>query len=224
MKSVLLKTVVFFLLFFGVLSCVGGPAFADDLASAANIYLFPQPYKMADLVLSNSSGKAVSLGDYRGKVVLLHFWSIRCPACRMEEPLLESMKRVFGKQGLEILGVNLVDPPSAVVNYAMRKRTPFPVLYDGGRGFNLKTVNMGGRRTSFLVNPGREAILEVPGFPTTYIIDCKGQAVGYSVGAARWNHGSAVALIRNLISQSRSCGIGSSRRYSKLNGIGGVLF
>jgi len=47
----------------------------------------------------------------------------------------------------------------------------------------------------------------VPGFPTTYIIDCRGDVVGYSVGAAQWNQRVAVDFLRGLLSQTRSCGV-----------------
>ena len=72
---------------------------------------------------------------------------------------------------MEILGVNLVDPAPVVAQYATTNHIPFPILFDGGHGFSLKTVSMSGRNTAFLINPGKEAILEIPGFPTTYIID-----------------------------------------------------
>jgi hypothetical protein len=97
----------------------------------------------------------------------------------------------------------------------MRNRTAFPVVFDGGRGFNLQPVKMGGKQTAFLVNPAREAILEVPVFPTTYIIDCNGNLVGYSVGAARWNERNAVALIKKLVSETRCSQTGSSAPKSK---------
>ena len=194
-------------------------AWPSDLASTTNIFLYPKPYKMADLALKNCTGKMVSLRDYRGKVVLLHFWSIRCPACRMEEPLLQALKKSFGPAGLEILGVNLVDPPAAVISHAARHRIPYPVLFDGGRGFNLQAVTVGRKRTAFLVNPANEAILEVPGFPTTYVIDCRGNVVGYSIGPARWNHRNAVAFIQKLVAQTRTCH-NESRLYSKLYAMG----
>lgn len=181
------------------------PAIAQGPADTANIYTFPKPYQCGDLVLKTPSGQTVSLRDYRGRVVLLHFWSINCPACRVEEPSLETLKRTFGPQGLEILAVNLVDPPQAIAEHAASKRTPFPVLFDGGKGFSLKVVEMAGRRTSFLINPGKEAILEVPGFPTTYIIDCRGNVVAYSIGAAGWDQSTAQSLIRNLVVQSKTC-------------------
>ncbi len=117
---------------------------------------------------------------------------------------LDEIKRRLGPAGLEIVGVNLVDSPQAIAQHAAAAPTSFPIFFDGG-GFSLKTVEFGGRRTAFLLNPRREAILEVPGFPTTYILDCRGLAVGYSVGAARWNDGEAIALLERLVNDRSAC-------------------
>lgn len=190
----------------------GTVATASDLASTANIYLLPKPFPVSDLTLKNAAGQFVSLKDFKGKVVLLHFWSIKCPACKVEEPLLQQLKRSFGASGLEILGVNLVDSPQEIIGHAAANSTPFPVLFDGGRGFNLRPVEMGGRSTAFLINPLQEAILEVPGFPTTYILDCRGSVIGYSVGAAQWNNQAALRLIQSLLADSKSCLLG--KKYS----------
>ncbi len=190
---------------------------AADLSSEANINVLPKPAQIADLMLKSSTGRNVSLRDYRGKVVLLHFWSIQCPACKMEEPLLAQLNKSFGGSGLEVLGVNLVDPPQAITQHISEKPTPFQVLFDGGNGFSLQTVSLGGRNTAFVVNPGKEAILEIPGFPTTYIIDCRGSAVAYSVGVARWDAQPAVNFIQSLLADSKTCNLRGSRtpkRYS----------
>jgi thiol-disulfide isomerase/thioredoxin len=218
MKYPLKRIAVFALAFTASAFCVEpGRAAASDLLSNANIHVYSKPLKMSDLVLKTPTGRVVSLNDYRGRVVLLHFWQIQCPACRMEEPLLDHLKKTFGPMGLEILGVNLTDPPNAILGYVIQNRIPFPVLYDGGQGFSLQGVSMAGKVTAFLVNPAREAILEVPGFPTTYVIDCRGSAVAMSIGMARWDHRSAVTLIQNLVSESKTCrsaGRESSSRYS----------
>lgn len=180
-------------------------AAASELEQSANISLYPKPFEISDMVLKNTLGQNVSIKDFRGKVVLLHFWSIQCPACKIEEPLLDHIKKTLGQSGLEILAVNLVDPPQAVIQYAAGTKPPFPVLFGGGNGFSLRTVNITGKNTAFVVNPGQEAILEVPGFPTTYILDCRGSAVGYSVGAARWDHKAAVVFLQQLLGQSAAC-------------------
>ncbi len=189
---------------------------ASDLASGANIFMFPKPLGVSDMVLKDPFGKTVSLRDFKGKVVLLHFWSIQCPACHIEEPQLDKVRRTFGPSGLEILGVNLVDQPQAIVNHCASNKPPFPVLFDGGGGFSLKAFNLGGKTTAFVVNARQEAILEVPGFPTTYILDCRGDAVGFSVGAARWDHRSAVSLIQGLIANRRTCFADLSRTFGNL--------
>jgi thiol-disulfide isomerase/thioredoxin len=178
---------------------------ADQANGQSNIFMYPKPYQMGDLVLKDVQGRTVSLSEFKGKVVLLHFWMIQCPACKIEEPMLEKLKAAYGPSGLEILAINLVDPPVAVAGHAANRRMPFQVLCDGGQGFSLRMVSMAGRRTSFLVNPGQEAILEVPGFPTTYILDCRGSAVGYSVGPAQWEDTFATSLLKSLIAQRKTC-------------------
>jgi peroxiredoxin len=178
---------------------------ASDLASTANIYKYKQPFKASNLVLQNMNGQKVSLNDYKGKVVLLHFWKIRCPACRVEEPLLKWLKNTYGKFGLEILSVNLVDPPKAIAKYAAAKGCQYPVLCDQSKGFRFASVPFAGKRLSFVVNPAQEAILEVPGLPTTYVVDCRGNLVARSVGPARWNANQATTFIRSLISDSKNC-------------------
>jgi thiol-disulfide isomerase/thioredoxin len=193
------------ILFSLFLFVIHGTVFASDLSSNANIFMYPKPFKIADLRLQSPSGQTVSLADFKGKVVLLHFWSIQCPACRVEEPLLQEVKRSFGPAGLEILWVNLVDSPPAIAEHAASNRLLFPVLHGGDRGVSLKVVNMSGKNTAFVVNPGMEAILEVPAFPTTYIVDCRGSAVGYSVGAARWNDKGALGLLQALIQERKTC-------------------
>jgi thiol-disulfide isomerase/thioredoxin len=192
-----------------------GTVVASDLSSNANIFMYPKPLQIADLRLQSPSGQIVSLADYKGKVVLLHFWSIQCPACRVEEPLLQEVKRSFGPAGLEILWVNLVDSPPAIAEHAASNRLLFPVLHGGDRGVSLKVVNMSGKNTAFVVNPGMEAILEVPAFPTTYIVDCRGSAVGYSVGAARWNDKGALGLLQALIQDRKTCFLNNSMMEQK---------
>jgi peroxiredoxin len=194
-------------------------AHASDLSTAANIFMFPRPQQVAEMLLKNPTGKIVSLRDYRGKVVLLHFWSISCPACKYEEPFLDQLKRTFEPMGLAVLGVNLIDPPESVVSHASACKLPFSVLFDGGKGFRIQTIPIAGRSSAFVINPANEAILNIPALPTTYILDCRGSAVGYSIGAARWNHASAVRLIQGLLAESRTCprlGPVQSQRISSL--------
>lgn len=204
MRSLIIKSTIVIGILSIMVPALVQPAQAADLASSANIFMYSKPMPVSPLILKSTNGRTVSLGDFRGKVVLLRFSSVNCPACRLEEPMLDDLQRRFGPAGLEIVGVNLVDSPQEIAQHAAATHAPFPVFFDGG-GYSLKSVDMSGRRTAFVLNPKREAILEVPGFPTTYILDCRGLAVGYSVGAARWTDGSAQALIQNLVNDRSAC-------------------
>lgn len=51
-------------------------------------------------------GTPVKLSELRGKVVVLNFWFIGCPACRRETPLLNDFAAKFaGEAGLEFIGL-----------------------------------------------------------------------------------------------------------------------
>lgn len=39
--------------------------------------------------------KSFSASDFKGKAVLLNFWTIRCPYCKMELPILNKVQSIF---------------------------------------------------------------------------------------------------------------------------------
>ena len=43
-----------------------------------------------DFTLKDIDGRSVSLSDFRGKQVVLHFWASWCPDCREETPQLKA--------------------------------------------------------------------------------------------------------------------------------------
>lgn len=50
-------------------------------------------------------GAAVSLADYKGKVVLLDFWASWCGPCRQSAPNIAKLYAKYKGQGFEILGI-----------------------------------------------------------------------------------------------------------------------
>jgi thiol-disulfide isomerase/thioredoxin len=57
----------------------------------------------------DADGKPVSLADYRGKVVVLAFWTSSCGYCLKELPVLDALQRELGAQALQVVAVNLRD-------------------------------------------------------------------------------------------------------------------
>lgn len=60
--------------------------------------------------LHSLEGKTVRLSDFRGRVVLVNFWTTRCTACIGEMPELVALQKKHGDE-LVILGVSLDNVP-----------------------------------------------------------------------------------------------------------------
>src|SRR4051812_11046304 len=57
-----------------------------------------------EFALPDSTGKMVTLKDYRGKVVLLDFWATWCHGCKMEIPWFAEFSRKYGDKGVAVGG------------------------------------------------------------------------------------------------------------------------
>ena len=60
-----------------------------------------------EFTLEDLGGNPVSLGDLRGKVVVIEFWQSTCPDCRRALPELVATLMPYLDEGVVILGVNL---------------------------------------------------------------------------------------------------------------------
>jgi thiol-disulfide isomerase/thioredoxin len=56
-----------------------------------------------------ADGKPVSLSAYRGKVVVVAFWTSACVYCLKEVPTLENVQKQLGPFGLQVVAVNVND-------------------------------------------------------------------------------------------------------------------
>ncbi len=106
--------------------------------------------------LMDIEGHAVSLSDFRGKVVILDFWATWCPPCRREIPDFIALQSQYKSRGLQIVGVAL-DEPGKVKGFADYNGMNYPVLL----GNDDVSAEYGG----------------ISGIPTTFIIDRKGNIV-----------------------------------------------
>ena len=132
-----------------------------------------------NFTLRTLNGKRVSLHDYRGKVVLLHFWATWCKPCREELPTLQQLWEGLKGEELVLLAV-AVDGrgKKQVEDYIGRYHFTFPVLLDAG----------GEVRRSYIVR----------GIPTTYIIGKDGNFSGIAIGPRDWMAGRVRGFLREI--------------------------
>ncbi|MBI2928682.1 MAG: redoxin domain-containing protein [Verrucomicrobia bacterium] len=92
-------------------------AHKDDYPSAlaavtASIIPTCPRFRAADFALENLGGERVRLSDFRGKVVLLNFWTTWCTACLAEIPDLVELQKKHADQFV-ILGISLDGVPDS---------------------------------------------------------------------------------------------------------------
>lgn len=63
--------------------------------------------KAPDFTLPDTSGKAVTLSQFKGKYVLIDFWASWCKDCRIENKNLVKVYKKFANKDLVVLSVSL---------------------------------------------------------------------------------------------------------------------
>lgn len=129
----------------------------QELAQAIDAFLSVQEGKPApDFALPDPQGKVLKLSDFRGKYVLLDFWSSWCKPCRALQPLLKSVYNALNPTGnFVILAVSVDKDKMAWMKAIKEDDVPWLQVADIGAVTNkaaaLYDVNIIPRQ--FLIGP-----------------------------------------------------------------------
>jgi peroxiredoxin len=78
------------------------------------------------------SGRTVSAADYRGKVLLVLYWSTWCKPCTEDLPQIRALYAQYQDLGFEILGVNLDATVDPVAPYMKQHRVTWQQIREEG--------------------------------------------------------------------------------------------
>lgn len=108
---------------------------------------------------SDLDGRPISSADYTGKTLVVNVWGSWCSPCRKEAPAMEQISKAYATKGVQFLGVNVRDNPSAAKAFERKFGVTYPSLDDYGQKSLLGFKNS----------------LPAQGIPTTWVIDAKGR-------------------------------------------------
>jgi len=74
------------------------------------------------------SGQQYTLSQFRGKVVLVNFFSFLCKPCREEMPYLNQIDQEFKAQGFQTIGIGIASEPAQLRALAEQLGLNYPVL------------------------------------------------------------------------------------------------
>ena len=128
-----------------------------------------------DFTLLSLDGKKVSLQDYRGKIVFLHFWATWCKPCIEEFPTIDRMYKEYKDKGLVVLAISIDKGDKGVVkSFVDKMGVRFPILL----------TSDGNIKRSYWTW----------GTPTSFLIDRNGKFIGRALGPRKWDSVEARAL------------------------------
>lgn len=142
--------------------------------------VFAQQNKKAKSAAENFSavsltGENIELKNLRGKVVLITFWTTRCPICAAEIPKLNQLAADYKDKDVVFLGLT-TDNESQVKEYLKKKPFNFHLL-PNSFGILLKYADANGDGNislgypgHFLINQNGEIVLKISGFDKTGIL------------------------------------------------------
>jgi thiol-disulfide isomerase/thioredoxin len=148
-----------------------------------------------NLAFKNSAGKRITLGDLKGKVVLLHFWGSWCSPCRSEIPELQKLHRALGRSSdIQMVLLQVREDAAQSRRWTRQQHLKLP-FYDSG----VKSKAMDWLMLADGNKIHDRDIAAV--FPTTYVLDKHGIVVFSNIGpVARWSQ--YLPFLRDVVARS----------------------
>ncbi|SHM64534.1 Peroxiredoxin [Caldanaerovirga acetigignens] len=126
-------------------------------------------YPAPDFELKDLSGKTVHLSDFRGKMVVLNFWSLNCSFCLAEMPDFEEFYR-SKSENVEVLLINLDRNAEKVRTYIQNRGFTFNVLLDE-KAETVRSYLIRGVPTTFLVDEDGVIMSRIEGQVSREVLD-----------------------------------------------------
>ena len=154
----------------------GAPlAVADD--SPTDLKALPIGSAFPDFKETDVEGKPISVGSYKGKIVLVDFWATWCGPCVGELPNVLKTYEKYHSKGFEIVGISLDSDKSKLSNFIHSKNMTWQQYFDG-QGWKNKIAQ------KYVVHS----------IPAAYLLDKEGKLIASNLRGEALEQAVAKAL------------------------------
>lgn len=140
-----------------------------------------KPISLAHIAFTGPDGKKMTLGDYKGKTLLVNLWATWCAPCREEMPALDKLQGEKGGNDFDVVAINIDtgsdDKPKGFLSEI---------------GIKNLTLHRDASMASF--NELKRKNLAF-GLPVTLLVDKDGCQIAAMNGPAPWDSPDAIKLI-----------------------------
>lgn len=119
------------------------------------------------VILNDLNAEKTDISSYKGKAVLLFFWTTWCPYCRDEIKMLDGMAPQMQKDGIEVFAVNVGESDSKVFSFVGKNMLTLRILLDrdGKAADNYDVI---GVPTFIILDKTGKAVSRANTFPRDY--------------------------------------------------------
>ena len=145
---------------------------------AAQLRRFVPVRKAPPLNLKDIDGKQVSLASLDADFVLVNFWASWCPPCVEELSSLQRLQARFSPKKFRVISVDVGESPAEIRLFFKQLKVDLPVWLD----------------------PDGETVKDwkISAFPTSYVVDTKGNMYYGLFGAINWDRDEVADQIKLL--------------------------
>jgi thiol-disulfide isomerase/thioredoxin len=151
---------------------------AVPVSAKNGLSVLESPRSVADFDLPGTDGARHRLSEYRGRYLLVNFWAVWCGPCRREMPSMQRLYEGLHGERFELLAIHVGPSLEQASDYAGKLGLGFPILIDGEMALSD---------------------WQVPGLPTSFLLDPQGRIVARAVGERDWDDPKLRDRLRGLL-------------------------
>ena len=145
----------------------------------AGVQKLETPVEAPNFMLKEIGGRKISLKEFRGKVVLVNFFSPSCSLCQKQASSFDKLDEVIKSKDVVFLSVAVEGKEKDLLKYKEKFNLSVPILIDE--------------------NGSVAKAYRIRGHHETFFIDRKGEIVGKTFAEKDWTSPSMRNLIQYLL-------------------------